>query len=160
MGRRALTGFTKVARSWLVLCATGALRWYRPGTVAQADDPEVVRREYASELGLLTRSSTYADAQGVDADDELFAAVSQCRPQRVPEVGCGPGSFAQRVVKQLGCELRAVDASPRMVELARETAFACHAESSLVPSPPIGASHGLQRIGVNALLADLEPTGR
>jgi SAM-dependent methyltransferase len=37
----------------------------------------------------------------------------------VLEVGCGPGELAERIARELGCDVVALDSSPRMVELAR-----------------------------------------
>jgi SAM-dependent methyltransferase len=84
------------------------------------DDPEVVRREYATEDGLKARVSVYAGVYGPNAWDVAVKAVSETAPRRVLEVGCGWGEFAARVAGELDTELVAVDLSPRMVELARE----------------------------------------
>ncbi len=92
---------------------------------AHLDDPEVVSREYSSEAGLLARSSIYTDADGVDPNVVLIDAVVQRNPDSVLEVGCGPGGPAQRL-RKLGIAVRAIDISPRMVELARERGV--HAE--------------------------------
>ena len=84
------------------------------------DDPEVVRREYATEDGLRARVSVYEGVHGPDARDTAFAAVAEVGPGRVLEVGCGMGEFAQRLAADLEAEIIAVDLSPRMVELTRE----------------------------------------
>jgi SAM-dependent methyltransferase len=83
------------------------------------DDPRLVREEYASERGLLGRRATYDYATGPDAREVAFAAVAENRPERVLEVGCGPGELAARVRAELGAEVVALDTSERMVELAR-----------------------------------------
>ena len=83
------------------------------------DDPEVVREEYASETGLLTRSSIYADAEGVDPNDVLMDLVAEEEPKYVLEIGCGPGVLAQRLRSERDVHVCALDISPRMVELAR-----------------------------------------
>jgi SAM-dependent methyltransferase len=83
-------------------------------------DPDVVRREYASEEGLRARASVYAGLAGPDAKQIAFDAVREAAPDRVLEVGCGWGEFAARVQSELGATVVAVDISPRMVELARE----------------------------------------
>jgi SAM-dependent methyltransferase len=83
------------------------------------DDPEVVRREYATEAGLRARVAAYAGVYGPDAWDVAVDAVREASPHRLLEVGCGWGEFAARVAGELGTELVAVDLSPRMVELAR-----------------------------------------
>jgi SAM-dependent methyltransferase len=88
--------------------------------VARLDDPEVVRREYATDTGLRARISVYQGVYGQDAWDVAVDAVREARSRRVLEVGCGWGEFAERLIHALGVELVAVDLSPRMVELARE----------------------------------------
>lgn len=82
-------------------------------------DPDVVRREYQSEEGLEARRSIYADAEGDDPRDVAFRAIAAARPSRVLEVGSGPGELSARIAAELGCEVVAVDVSPRMVELAK-----------------------------------------
>jgi len=84
------------------------------------DDPEIVRREYATEDGLRARWSVYEGGEGPNPWELAFEAVAECAPARVLEVGCGWGEFAARVMHELGAEVVAVDISPRMVELARE----------------------------------------
>jgi SAM-dependent methyltransferase len=83
------------------------------------DDPELVRAEYATEAGLEGRRAAYRFAEGPDPREIAFQAVAEARPQRVLEVGCGPGELAARIQDELGCEVIAVDLSPRMAELAR-----------------------------------------
>jgi SAM-dependent methyltransferase len=83
-------------------------------------DPDVIRREYATEDGLRTRASVYQGVYGPDARDAAFEAVREARPRRVLEVGCGWGEFSERVARELGAQVVAIDISPRMVELARE----------------------------------------
>jgi len=84
------------------------------------DDPELVRAEYATEEGLRARRSFYEGAPAAAAAVEAaLEAVAEARPRHVLEVGCGWGEFSARVRDELGVEVVAVDASPRMVELAR-----------------------------------------
>lgn len=82
-------------------------------------DPDVVRREYATEAGLEARRAAYRNATGPDAREMVFTAVAEAAPRRFLEVGCGPGELAARVGEELDAEVVAVDLSPRMVELAR-----------------------------------------
>lgn len=82
------------------------------------DDPRYVRDQYATEHGLEARRSIYADTSGPDAHDMMLEAVAAVRPRRVLEVGCGPGEAAERIVRELGAEVVAIDQSERMVELA------------------------------------------
>jgi SAM-dependent methyltransferase len=84
------------------------------------DDPQIVRAEYATEDGLRARVSVYEGVHGVDARDAAFAAVAEVAPHRVLEAGCGWGEFAERLARELGADVMAVDLSPRMVKLARE----------------------------------------
>ena len=83
------------------------------------NDPEYVREEYASEVGLLGRRAAYDHASGPNPLELVFADIADGQPRRVLEVGPGPGELAERVQAELGAEVVAIDISPRMVELAR-----------------------------------------
>ena len=83
------------------------------------NDPDHVRLEYASEMGLLGRRMAYDYASGPNPLELTFDAIAGIRPQRVLEVGCGPGELAERVQAELAADVVAVDISPRMVELAQ-----------------------------------------
>jgi SAM-dependent methyltransferase len=83
------------------------------------DDPEVVRAQYATEIGLETRRSIYENAEGDDAREVAFRAIAAARPRRLLEVGPGPGELSARIATELGAEVIALDLSDRMVELAR-----------------------------------------
>ena len=83
------------------------------------NDPDVVRREYASEAGLVGRRAAYRYADGPDAPELAFQAVAEAKPSRVLEVGCGPGEAAERIGREVGADIVAIDSSERMVELAR-----------------------------------------
>jgi SAM-dependent methyltransferase len=82
-------------------------------------DPAVVRSEYASDAGLAGRIAAYRFASGPDARAEALAAVAEVSPSRVLEVGCGQGWLAERVQRELGCTVVALDQSEHMVELTR-----------------------------------------
>jgi ubiquinone/menaquinone biosynthesis C-methylase UbiE len=86
------------------------------------DDPAYVREQYATERGLEARRSIYRVAEGTDPRELAFAAVAENAPRDVLEVGCGPGEAAERIARELGARVVAVDLSPRMVELARARA--------------------------------------
>lgn len=83
------------------------------------DDPAVVARDYATEARLLGRRSIYETSEGPSALDVLWESIAAAQPQRVLEVGPGPGELAERIAKELGAEVVAIDVSPRMVELTR-----------------------------------------
>ena len=83
------------------------------------DDPELVRREYASDVGLAGRIAAYRFAEGPDPRELAFQAVAEATPRRVLEVGCGQGVMAERIQRELRCELVALDQSAHMVELTR-----------------------------------------
>src|SRR4051794_7813453 len=86
------------------------------------DDPLLVAAEYADERRLRRRASAYTGSPGeADARVPLVAAVAAVRPRRVLEVGCGWGELALWIGRETGAEVVAVDLSPRMVELARES---------------------------------------
>jgi SAM-dependent methyltransferase len=82
------------------------------------NDPAGVAAEYASERGLEGRRAAYRYAKGPDAREMALAAVAEAAPAEVLEVGCGPGELAVEIVSRTGARVRALDLSPRMVELA------------------------------------------
>ncbi|MET0939630.1 MAG: class I SAM-dependent methyltransferase [Gaiellaceae bacterium] len=88
--------------------------------MTKLNDPDLVRREYASEAGLAARRAAYANAEGPDAPAMVFDAVAEVSPKRVLEVGCGMGQLAERLHEELDGDVVAIDQSERMVELTRE----------------------------------------
>jgi SAM-dependent methyltransferase len=86
----------------------------------RVNDPDAVREQYATEDKLGARRALYANTEGPDPRELAFQAVAEVRPTRVLEVGGGPGELAERIARELGCEVVMVDISPRMVELARQ----------------------------------------
>jgi SAM-dependent methyltransferase len=85
---------------------------------AWLNDPDAVRAQYRSEVGLKARSSLYGEITGRAPGDVAFEAVAEVRPRHFLEVGCGSGEFAARVGRELGSEVIAIDQSERMVQLA------------------------------------------
>jgi SAM-dependent methyltransferase len=83
------------------------------------NDPGLVAEDYASERALLARRAVYENREGPDPRDTLWEAIVQAVPQRVLEVGPGPGEVSEQMQRELGAEVVAVDVSARMVELAR-----------------------------------------
>ena len=83
------------------------------------NDPAVVQQEYADETRLAARKAAHACAEGPDARDVVFDAVAEVRPRRILEAGCGEGELAERMARELGAEVVAIDQSERMVELTR-----------------------------------------
>jgi SAM-dependent methyltransferase len=83
------------------------------------NDPDIVRAEYASEQGLEARRSLYNSRVGPDPRDTLWEEIVASAPRRVLEVGPGPGEVSERMQRQLGAEVVAIDVSERMVEVAR-----------------------------------------
>jgi SAM-dependent methyltransferase len=83
------------------------------------NDPEIVSAEYATERGLLGRRSIYERSEDPDAREVLWHQIADFAPARVLEVGPGPGELSERMSRELGAEVVAIDVSPRMVELTR-----------------------------------------
>jgi SAM-dependent methyltransferase len=84
------------------------------------DNPLVVQWEYASEERLAKRNATYRELiEGVNPEEAIFEAVRQASPERFLDAGCGMGELAERVQRELGATVCAVDISPRMVELTK-----------------------------------------
>jgi SAM-dependent methyltransferase len=86
--------------------------------VSRLDDARLVRDEYASERGLEARRAAYRDVEGEDPRELAFDAVAEVEPAEVLEVGCGPGELAERIGRELGATVVAIDQSEQMVELA------------------------------------------
>jgi SAM-dependent methyltransferase len=84
----------------------------------EQNDPEIVRREYASETGLAARFALWARRDGPQPQDIAFEEVLAAAPRRVLDVGAGRGELAERLQKA-GIEVVAVDQSERMVELTQ-----------------------------------------
>jgi SAM-dependent methyltransferase len=82
-------------------------------------DPGVVRREYADESGLSVRIAAQESATGPDPRQVALEAVAEVSPRRVLEVGPGRGELSERIARETGAEVVAVDQSERMVELTR-----------------------------------------
>ena len=92
--------------------------------MSRRDDPlndaDLVAQEYGSEERFLARRAALVDyVEGPNAEDLALAAIAEATPRRVLDVGAGTGAFAERVQRELGADVTAVDLSPRMVELAR-----------------------------------------
>jgi len=84
------------------------------------DNPLLVRWEYASEERFAKRAALLRELVDGDNPDEIaFAAVAESKPARILDVGCGPGDLTERFVRELGADVKAIDTSPRMVELTR-----------------------------------------
>lgn len=87
----------------------------------RSDDRAYVREQYASEQGLATRAGLYLHgAEGGDARDVVVSGLRERGARSVLEVGCGWGELAERVERETGADVVAIDLSPRMVELACE----------------------------------------
>jgi len=84
------------------------------------DNPLVVQWEYASEERLAARNATYrALVEGTNPEELTFELVAERSPQDVLDVGCGMGELAERIARELGARVQALDISERMVELTR-----------------------------------------
>ena len=84
------------------------------------DDPALVKAQYAREDNLRARQRLYEEVSGPHAPDVLWQTLVEWAPRRVLEVGGGPGELSERMQRELEAEVAFIDASPRMVELARE----------------------------------------
>jgi len=85
--------------------------------VAEQDDPEVVRNEYADPARFAARWTLWSRRTGPKAYDVAFDALTGLAPARVLEVGCGRGEFAAQMQGH-GIEVLALDQSEQMVQLA------------------------------------------
>jgi SAM-dependent methyltransferase len=83
------------------------------------NDPATVAKQYEREDNLSARRALYEETEGDDPKDALWKTLVALAPERVLEVGGGPGELAERMRLELGATVSFVDVSPRMVELAR-----------------------------------------
>jgi SAM-dependent methyltransferase len=84
------------------------------------DNPLLVGWEYASEERFAKRTALFhALLVGDNPDHVAYDIVAEAKPASVLDVGCGLGETTERFVKELGADVRAIDMSPRMVELTR-----------------------------------------
>jgi SAM-dependent methyltransferase len=97
----------------------------RPRDAPEQDDPGVVRTEYADPSRFAARWALWSRRSGPTAYDVAFAALTELAPQRVVDVGCGPGDFSARLQRH-GLTVAAVDQSEQMVELARAQGVDAH----------------------------------
>jgi ubiquinone/menaquinone biosynthesis C-methylase UbiE len=88
--------------------------------VRRLNDPALVRAEYEDESRFAARAVVWSASTGEDPRRVAFDAVAEVRPARVLEVGQGRGELAERIQRELGAELVAIDQSERMVALARD----------------------------------------
>lgn len=83
------------------------------------NDPNVVRAEYADESRFAVRVAAWRNATGPSPLEVTFDAVAEVSPDRVLEVGAGRGELGERIQRELGPHVVAIDQSERMVELTR-----------------------------------------
>ena len=88
---------------------------------SRVNDPATVEHEYENEDRFLARRlAAWAELDGPLVEDAAIEAMVEAGATKVLEVGCGTGDFTERVQRELGVELEAIDLSERMVELTRE----------------------------------------
>jgi ubiquinone/menaquinone biosynthesis C-methylase UbiE len=84
------------------------------------DNPLLVRWEFASEERLNKRNAIFRSlVEGDSPEDLALEAVAAVRPSKLLDVGCGPGELTEKLARDVGAEVHAIDISPRMVELTR-----------------------------------------
>ncbi|MBA2573382.1 MAG: class I SAM-dependent methyltransferase [Nocardioidaceae bacterium] len=93
-----------------------------------SNDPAGVRAQYANEARLSTRSSVWRGTRdGRQPQDVAADAIARARPQRLLEVGCGTGAFAERLATEnCNAVVVAIDRSPRLVELTAARGIDAH----------------------------------
>jgi SAM-dependent methyltransferase len=83
------------------------------------NDPAVIRTEYATEERFLARRlTTWAELEGPLVEDATVATVREDMPTLVLDAGCGTGDFSERLRRELGVPVVALDTSARMAALA------------------------------------------
>ena len=83
------------------------------------NDPALVRAEYADESRLAARAAVWGRMTGRSPQDVALEVLHDASARRLLEVGSGRGELAERIGRELGAEVVAVDQSERMVALTR-----------------------------------------
>jgi ubiquinone/menaquinone biosynthesis C-methylase UbiE len=85
------------------------------------DNDMLVRWEFASEERLEKRNAILRRLiEGIDAEGTTYDAVAEAKPETVLEVGPGAGALSERIKRELGAKVTAIDISERMVTLTAE----------------------------------------
>src|SRR5688572_6217840 len=105
----------------------------------RVNDTTIVRREYATEDSFLARRlAQWAELRGPLMEDAAITALAEASPARVLDAGCGTGDFTDRVQRELGVDLVALDFSHRMAELARGRGLAAvRGDIQTLPFPDV-----------------------
>lgn len=91
--------------------------------MAEQDDPEVVRREYADDTGLAGRQSIWRRRQGPHPLDVVLDEIAALAPRSVLEVGCGRGELAVDLVRAGAAHVTGTDLSAPSIALANRAAL-------------------------------------
>ena len=128
--------------------ARGDLRHSRSSSREAAQrSRSVVRREYATRRASRARSDLRARRRARMRATSRSQAVAEVAPRRVLEVGCGRGELAERMQRELGADVVAVDQSradgrararARASTRGSATSRSCRSRTgrSTAPSPP------------------------
>ncbi len=107
------------------------------GRRSSVNDPETVREEYESEERFLARRlGTWAELVGPLVEDETVEAVFEGMPSRVLDVGCGTGDVTERLLRDAGVTVVALDLSLRMARLTR--VLGLNAVQATIEALPVG----------------------
>ncbi|KSW27063.1 MULTISPECIES: methyltransferase [unclassified Pseudomonas] len=85
------------------------------------DNPTRIRHSWDSNAGAWTRAvrEQRIDSRRLATDEAIVRAVLEGSPHRVLDIGCGEGWLC-RVLEAQGCEVVGIDASPALIEAARQ----------------------------------------
>jgi len=85
------------------------------------DNPTRIRHSWDSNASAWTRAvrEQRIDSRRLATDEAIVRAVLEGSPHRVLDIGCGEGWLC-RVLEARGCEVVGIDASPALIEAARQ----------------------------------------
>lgn len=127
-------------------------------TSARVNDPSAVARDYATEERFLARRlTTWATLDGPSVEEAAIATIAELGVDVVLEVGSGTGDFTERVQREVGVPVTAVDLSPRMAALTQARGVAA-AVSDIVELPFRDGAFGC--VLANRVLYHLPDPGR
>jgi len=81
---------------------------------------DIVREAFAQEKTYLSQRAVYSASEGTDTREVAFRAIAAENPRNLLEVGCGLGELSERIMREIGGAVTAIDISERMVALTRQ----------------------------------------
>jgi len=122
------------------------------------DDAEQLRRSWIANASAWSETvrGRKIESRRVGTDEAIVAAVLERSPRRVMDLGCGEGWLA-RALAQHGIEVTGMDASPALIEAAKELGGGVFRVASYEELAGLGETFDLVVANFSLLHEDLRP---